>query len=305
MEKADRVLTHAAAFSQHSGFTLRAGVDQSADARNRFEAKFGVPAFSTVDSIKQLKPHVIAVSTPTQSHISVVTKCLGINPMLILLEKPLAANLSDATNIVKISAEQNCQIAVNFIRRFEPGTTELKQRIDAGVYGKIRKGVVWYAKGLLNNGSHFIDLCRFLLGEISELQLLKPGIPFGENDAEPDFLIRFGHCDVYFMAGREKDFSVKELILLTEIGIIRYEQGGERIRIQKAESSHLFDGYKVLGDNLDSIPSDFIRYQWHVADHLYGCLTGQKSLVSDGVSALETQKIVEKLLQLRKVTGED
>ncbi len=298
-------MTHAAAFSQHSGFTLQAGVDQSADARNRFEAKFGVPAFSNVDSIQHLKPHVMAVSTPTQSHNSVVEKCLSIDPILILLEKPLASNLSDAINILKLSADRNCQIAVNYIRRFEPGTTELKQRINAGVYGQIRKGIVWYAKGLLNNGSHFIDLCRFLLGEITELQLLKPGMPFGANDAEPDFLIRFGQCDVYFMAGRENDFSVKELILLTEIGIIRYEQGGERIRIQKAESSHLFDGYKVLADNFDSIQTDFMRYQWHVADHLYGCLTGQQTLVSDGVSALETQKNVEKLLQLRKVTRED
>jgi len=73
---------------------------------------------------------------------------------------------------------------------------------------EIYKGVVWYGKGMRNNGSHFVDLMRFLLGEASDPRLLCEGRAWNGTDPEPDVKARFGGADVHFLAAREECFTI-------------------------------------------------------------------------------------------------
>lgn len=295
---ASRVLTHASGFLHHPGFRLVAGVDPDPGAREKFERKFHQPAFGSVAELyRQLAPDVVSLGVPTALHFTVFQEVISHSPKAILCEKPLAQTLAEAEKIRDMARRAGCLLLVNYLRRFEPGVLELKKRIEQKECGEIYKGTLWYAKGILNNGSHYLDLLRYLLGEVEDLVLLDPGRP-GLADPEPDLKITFAGTPVYFLAGREECYSIKELELYGTLGQIKYSQAGEVIVIRKTRSSPIFSGYRILEEQGQPIIADLPRYQLHVLEALYQALLTGSALNSDGDTALETMAVAERIINL-------
>ena len=75
-----------------------------------------------------LLPHVdaICVAVPTRLHYAVGINCLlaGIH---VLIEKPIAASISEAESLVNAAAESQCILQVGHIERFNPAFRELSQ----------------------------------------------------------------------------------------------------------------------------------------------------------------------------------
>jgi predicted dehydrogenase len=298
---ASRVLTHSSAFYNHRHFDLVAGVDPSPAARKKFEDKFNKPTFATVvDLYGRMAPDVLAIGVPTPLHSSVFEEIIRHSPKAILCEKPIASTLVEGKKMCEIAQAAHCTLLVNYMRRFEPGVIELKKRIKKMELGDIYKGVLWYSKGILNNGSHFVDLLIFLLGNVKDIALLDPGRKHMPHDPEPDLKIKFGDVDIYFLAGREENFSVKELELMGTSGSINYFRGGEDIVLRKTCPHDLFPTYMVLEKEGMNISTDLRRYQLHVLDALYETLTTGAALNSDGQTALETMAVVEKIIMMTK-----
>lgn len=293
-----RVLTHAAGFHFHGGFELAAGVDGSAAARNRFAAKYRCPAFATVEEmLAACRPEVVSVAVPTALHGRVIEQVLAYGPRAVLAEKPLGGERNAAEGLVALARERGTLLLVNYMRRFEPGVLALKTAMAAGRYGDFYKGTVWYSKGLVNNCSHFIDLLIFLLGPVTEVALLRPGTETG-SDPEPDFRLSFGAADIYFLAGREACFSMKEVALVSTAAQIEYTHGGATINVRRTVPHPTFPGYTVLAAAGTSVPTDFNRYQAYVTDALYRALATGAPLNSTGETALATLAAVERVREL-------
>lgn len=297
-----RIQTHAAAFWQHAGFELKWAVDPAAGARMKFESKYPIRAWPALSDVPSQEVDVVVICTPTSNHFEIFSEILKLNPKLILLEKPIAETLDSAKTMLTAATAQNCAVAVNFVRRFEPGANSLREKFKNREFGAIRKVIVWYAKGLLNNGSHFINLCEYWFGPCEELTVLRTGQTLENMDCEPDFRIQFGGIDVYFIAGNEEDFSLKEIQVLTEKGIIEYKNGGERICYYQRENSSAFENYKVLAQKPHNIQTDFARYQIHTANAVYEYLEHGIPLNSDGASALNTQAVIEEIISARQAS---
>ena len=82
-------------------------------------------------------------------------------PKLILCEKPLAYDLDEAGEMVEACESAGVKLFVNYMRRADPGAIEIKARIESGQIATPIKGVAWYSKGFLHNGSHFFNLLEF------------------------------------------------------------------------------------------------------------------------------------------------
>lgn len=297
-------LTHATAFYKHPNFKLVAGIDSNQDLRYRFENKFKKPTFSSLRELNGYNPQIIAIAVPTSVHKQTFEEALEMNPEVILCEKPLAETLSESKYMIELAKKKNCSLLVNYIRRFDPGVVELKNRMEKGEYGDVYKATVFYGKGLLNNASHFIDLLCFFFGEPISINILKKGRNIA-NDIEPDFLLIFQNgLDAYFIASKEEYFSMKEITFITEKGIINFKHGGILINYHPIIDSQIFPGYKVDSLIGEQIHSDFKRYQWHVVNALHRFLSDQIPLASDGVSAYKTQEIVNSIMVLRNQISE-
>lgn len=293
------ILTHATGFTYHDGYELIAGVDPDNVQRERFEKKFNRPAYMDVQAMTvQHQPEVFSIGVPTASHCQVFKEIMHCQPRAVLCEKPIATCVRDAKHMLSLAEETECSLVVNYIRRFEPGVLTLKQAIEAKGIGDIYKGMVWYSKGLLNNGSHFVDLLRFLLGDVTHIRIIEKGRKWDGKDPEPDVCLHFSQIPVYFLAAREECFSFGEIALIGTHGLIRYAGGGTVIEIRKTQPDPVHPGYTILSQAKQTIPTASNRYQWYVLEALYCHLTEKTPLNSDGKSATETLAVIEDVFEL-------
>ena len=297
--KDSRVIsTHARAFANHVDFELAGGVDPNADTSEKFQQRYGGWAGTDIaEALQTVNPDVVVIASPTQYHAEAVQMALRYaKPKLILCEKPLSYSLEDARTMVTSSREAGCLLYVNYLRRVEPGVQEVKHRIQSGAIAAPLKGVLWYTKGLLHNGSHFSNLLEFWLGPVEKFSVINTGRRFGQDDFEPDVQVRFSSGDVTFLAACEEHFSHHEIQLIGPNGRLYYAQGGGEILWQDVTRDHDFPEFTVLSYPGERIVTESERLQWHVTDQVSACLRGQSSSLCSGYDALRT---LESILEMK------
>ena len=153
----DKVYTHAKAFYKSHDFELIAGVDSSKTKRDLFEKKYKANTYLNIESaIKVNQADVIIIASPTEKHYPILKEILNCSlPKAILCEKPLAYDIYDAEEMVNLSKKYRVKLFVNYMRRSDPAVIEIKKKIDSKKILTPLKGVVWYSKGFIHNGSTF------------------------------------------------------------------------------------------------------------------------------------------------------
>lgn len=284
------VLTHARAFQQHPEFRLVGGVDPGQVQRDLFEANYGIQSFTHVEAaLGKLQPDVVVVATPTAAHVETVRAVMrACRPLAVLCEKPLSFDIGDARQIVDSCAQRGSRLFVNYMRRSDRGVVEIMHRLDKGIIGTPAAGVVWYSKGLFNNGSHFLNLMEYWLGDVAGFRVVESGRMWDGVDPEPDLMLSFERGRVVFLAAREENFSHYTAELVVPNGRLRYEQGGETILWQGVIKDAACDGYTILNPLPEKVTTDFTRVQWHVADQLAACLNSRNAHLCSGEEALQT-----------------
>jgi predicted dehydrogenase len=186
------------------------------------------------------------------------------------------------------------------MRRSDPGVNAVKRMLESGEILAPVKGVVWYSKGLVHNGSHFVDLMRLWLGPVERMTLIRAGRRWPQHDYEPDFVMEHakGKGCVTFLAAAEENFSHYTVELLACNGRLRFEQGGERVEWQIVTNDDDFVGYRVLAHEPQVLPADMSRYQCHVATQLALALAGEAANLCSGREGLETLRDVHRVMEL-------
>ncbi len=304
-EKKDElsIFTHARAIHKHPNFKLIGAVDTSSKKRNRFEKIYASQTFTDVNiALKKLKPDVIIVSTPTDTHSSIVTNIINSSkPEIILCEKPLAYKLNEAKKMVKICEKAEVKLFVNYIRSVDIGVGEIKRRIEIDEIKKPIKANIWYSKGLYNNGSHLLNLLSLWLGKIISVKLIKKGTLFNQLDPEPDFKIEFSYGTAIFRAAWEESFSQLSVELLSTSGRLFYDYGGNSIEWQGTTCDPDFYGYKILDKNKEIINNSMNIYQLKVYDSIFKHFKNEKTSLVTGIQALDTLKGINSIIkQLEK-----
>ncbi|HJV11423.1 MAG TPA: Gfo/Idh/MocA family oxidoreductase [Burkholderiales bacterium] len=113
---------HAEKFSRLPGVELAAVVDRDA-------ARATVSDYRTV--IGKIDAAVVAV--PTDLHHEVARACLerGVH---VLVEKPLAATLAEADDLVDLAAKKNLVLQVGHVQRYSSAFRALAARVDRPLY---------------------------------------------------------------------------------------------------------------------------------------------------------------------------
>lgn len=290
-----RVATLARAFAEHPDFDLAGGVDSSAERRELFATYYARPAFSNIAAaLEEVAPAVVAIAVPTEAHHAVLLEVLQVPGIrAILCEKPLSYDLTKATEMVELAARAGVLLYANYMRRCDRAVIEVKRRL---LYGEIAgpvKGVCWYSKGLFNNGSHFLNLLQFWLGEVTGFEIIDQGRLWSGHDPEPDLKVCFESGEVYFHAAREENFSYHSVELVATNGRLRYGSGS--MSWQPAVADRNNAGYVVLNPAGKAIESDAPRLQWFVADQMARDLAGESASICTGAQGLSTIQMLAKI----------
>lgn len=293
-ETSSKVLSHARAFSRHPSFRLVGGVDPNGNCRRRFEDIYRLPSYEEIaTAMRELSPNLVVVATPTALHLETVNAVFATGrPVAMLCEKPLAYDLEKARQISAACTQNGCALYVNFFRQAEPGVTEIRARLADGRIGNPLKGTVWYSKGMFNSGVHLLSLLQNLLGDVKAIKLINAGRLWKGIDPEPDVDLTFATGRVVFLAAREEDFFHNTIELIAPNGRLRYDYGGAKVIWQGIkEDTHLI-GYRRLSEIGETIPVDFDRIQWYVAEQLAAALEGRPAQLISGADALRTQEVL-------------
>jgi len=135
--------------------------------------------------LDEIKPDLIAITTPSGSHAKIAVDCInkGIN---LIIEKPIALSLSDADAIIAAADEKGVKVCACHQNRFNASVQIIREAVEAGRFGKMMHGVAnirwnrgeeyykqapwrgtWEQDGgvLMNQCIHNIDILRWMMGD--------------------------------------------------------------------------------------------------------------------------------------------
>ena len=299
--------THAGAYAAHGQFSISACVEPDNDKRAAFMARWGIS--DGYASVKQLLAthdraiksegfDVISICSPTASHHDDVLHALDLEPKLIFCEKPVCNHLTETENLVQRCIDQGVLLAVNHNRRWDPEVTRLRDQLQSGEWGVIRSVTGIYSKGVLNNGSHMIDLLHDLLGPLTLVDCGTPCIDYSESDPSvPANLVSASGVRISLSCGDARDYSIFELQLVTQRGVIAMEDGGLRWRTRLSAPSAHFAGYKTLEEGRVG-GGKYLETMTNAVANIHRAVTAGEALASTGESALKAQRICQQILNL-------
>jgi predicted dehydrogenase len=167
------VRTHARAYARLGvAFDV---VDPDADRRRRVSERYGARAFESLSAVSPRAYGVASICTATHLHAEALDLFLDAGTPLIICEKPVADRLDDVRRLRARQRTARSVVLVNYMRRFLPAYRRLRGRIrrwrEEGV--RLIGARVRYQRGLVNNGSHALDLLEFLFGSAVTLSDLR------------------------------------------------------------------------------------------------------------------------------------
>jgi predicted dehydrogenase len=290
-------LTHAGAYWKHGGFRLVACVEPDAARRDAFMQRWLVEkGYSTIDAAAAAGPFdLVSLCSPTALHGAHLAALLPLHPRLVFCEKPVTKSAAETEAAVEVCASAGVKMAVNHNRRWAPDIVRLQAELAAGQWGAVRSAIGLYNKGVLNNGSHLVDLLQMLLGP---LDLLAAGAPvfdhWPDDPTVPALLQSRSGVPVTLNAAHAADYAVFELQLLTERGLIAMEDGGAGWRVRRVTGSAHFKGYAVL-DGGTRTSGEYHASTLAAVTNIYQALTEGAPLASTGETALAAQRLCEQI----------
>lgn len=292
------VRTHAGAYRAHRGFRVVACVDPDPARREAFMDHWTIPSgYDDIDGARRagITFDIASICSPTQQHAADIEHLLAFGIKAVFCEKPIAPSLDAASAAVAACEKAAVRLAVNHPRRWDRRVQALREELAAGRWGAVRSAVGLYTNGVLNNGSHLIDLVLFLLGPATVIAV-GPGHHDGfDDDPTVDALLALASGGVVHLVGGDaRDFTVFELTIVTERGVIALEDSGFVLRIRHVEPSARFAGYRTLDSGtVETTGLDDALVC--AVDNLRDAVRHGAALASDGRSALAAQEICDEL----------
>lgn len=288
-------LSHAAAFTRHDGFQIKACVDPDEGRCKAFASRWGIglQAPDMVFLTPILGPiDVVSICSPTSMHHDHVIQAIELQPKVIFCEKPLTTDIVSSLAVVEACKAREIALAVNFSRQWDPSVEELIYQLQEGRWGIIRSVVGHYNKGILNNGSHMIDLLFRLVGDLELVTTTCSTLDFWDNDPTIAALLtaRGGTVPVYLNPGHARDYAFFELEIVCEKGVVRMRSGGISWESREAHPSAEFTGYRTL-DEAVLTPGRYMRTMTCAINDLYNFLATEVPIRSKGENAVKVQTL--------------
>jgi predicted dehydrogenase len=288
------VLTHAHAVARHPRLAMTAIYDADPARAAAAGGKWNMPVAADLDALLAANPDIVVIATPTETHAGLLERLLARPPRIVLCEKPLSHDLAASTDLVARYAAAGVPLAINFQRRFDARVIALQSRYAAGELGPALAGAVWYSKGIRHNGSHAVDLLRFLFGEAVSASVRRRVFDHGQDDPTVSATLEFKSVAIELIAADERNFSLFEIDLLFSQARYRFLQGGMVLQRFEVGADPLFPGYRDLRPAGEG-PSGLSTALLARFDNLVACLDGASPLIGSAEDALATQRLCESL----------
>ena len=287
MSKKNTFFTHAKSIEANTSFELIGGTDISKKKRDIFVNLYKKPVFKEINEpLSTLKPTMIVLATPTETHIKCVKEIVKHKSVKFLIcEKPLSFDLLESKQIIDICKENKIKLFVNYFRISDPSTQKLKKIF---LNKKNIFGTMFYSRGYFNNCSHFFNLFEHIFGNFQNGSIINKVKNYKKNDLSCNFYAKFDKATIFFICKNDQ-FDQFKINLYYGNNSIKYLNNGEKI-------------FKINGTiTKNEIKNSMHRYQMNVYDELSKYLLKKNFYLCSGKEALKTIENMYKVLYNEKI----
>lgn len=226
------------------------GLDPDPARRASFAARF--PGTATFADATEITPahaaDIVSVCSPTSMHASGVEFALRSRARVIVCEKPIAPTAVEGQAVVARCRAAGCLLLVNYSRRFSPMLEHLRRETAGnGVLAGSVKGCIRYNGGLIHNGTHWIDLCRAMFGDVAMARALPVDGDTGQDVPRTAELTFPGDRSVLLLGLADTSYSIGEGEFFGRDGAIRFAESGATLSGFASIESPIWPGYRTLG----------------------------------------------------------
>ncbi len=297
--------THAGAFQNHPKIDLKGFVDIDKKRLYRTQKYFpGTTLFLSAEKMFQtIKPDVVSVATYPDSHLELIRLAAKYKVKGIVCEKPITETIKDAEEIIRICKKNKIILLVNHMRRFDPLIREWHEKVKAGLIGEIIQGTCYYYNGLLNNGTHSIDLLRFFIGEVDWVMgISNKKTSISKKDGNIDGMIGFKNGARVMVQSLPKNYGFLNFYFYGTKGRFLIKNAGYTIQLCNLVENKNYKDYFELSRPV--IEEGKIRsFMAPMAEHLVRCLDGKEKPLNTGEDGLAALKVVESLRKSARNNG--
>lgn len=179
-------INHINAYKWNPNAKLVAVCDLNESLRKKMEEQFQVKTYEQVkDMLEQEEIDAVSIATPDCYHAAPALEAIR-HGKDVLIEKPLATTLEDAREIIAEAKKANVRVAVDYHKRWDPASIQLKNELAKPTAGKPLRGYMsmddiidvptkWFNWADKSSPVHFLgthcyDLIRWYMGcEVTEV----------------------------------------------------------------------------------------------------------------------------------------
>lgn len=196
---------HARNYSEIAGVDLVAISDINPKIGQPIAKRFGCHYYTDYkDLLAKEKIDLATIAVPTKAHKKVALDCIS-RGIHILLEKPIAATVSEAKEIVARAKQKGVKFTVGHIERFNPAVIKLKEMVDKGKLGEITSmttrrvgpmpAQIKDANVVIDIGVHDIDLMSWFFGKLPTHIVAGGGNALNKTQQDyVDIFLRYGNA---------------------------------------------------------------------------------------------------------------
>lgn len=228
---------------------------------------------------------LVSIATTAPSHLELARMAVSQGVPRVLIEKPIGTSLRDARSFIGDCRTKQVQLVVNYSRRWMPEYLAIKRCIDSGLIGEPKQISVVVGKGeLAMHGSHYFDLCCFLLRDRPATAFARLTSPSAVNPRGPQFRDPPGYALFEFLRGGRSlvDFSAD---YSTKQGQVTVTGDEGRITIDERFGKWTLTGFGTRTWTYTF--SDALKAGPAFARVVAGVLSGDSTDGCDGLQALE------------------
>ena len=158
---------HGNNYNRFDEFEIVSVADINQESVDQYAEEFSVSGKYTnyLNMFEEEDLDVVSVCTWQGTHAEITIAAAGSGVKGILCEKPMAINLGEAESMIDACDHNGVKLVVGHQRRFEAIYTEAQKLIADGIVGQPITVTRRVGSGLLNWGTHVIDLTRQILGD--------------------------------------------------------------------------------------------------------------------------------------------
>ncbi|MHA1522963.1 MAG: Gfo/Idh/MocA family protein [Alphaproteobacteria bacterium] len=205
-------LSHAVAYANNPGFEIVGLVNRSAVALPQVLKSYAIEN-DFAAALKRHKPDLVSINTYTQTHAELAIAAMRAGAH-VFVEKPLAATVEEARQVVEVAHSTGAKLVVGYILRHHPSWREfirlarefggpyvmrmnLNQQ-SSGVTWETHKRLMEATSPIVDCGVHYVDvMCQICDAKPVEVRAM--GVRLSDEIA-PD-MYNYGHLQVLFADG--------------------------------------------------------------------------------------------------------